>query len=94
MDQNDERNARKCHSEYARPFLERPISLIHSPLNKGANFVIDSHVMSMLPIFYNKPSLEPYRHVDKLSQVCKINQIHNVPVDVMKMKLFLTTLRE
>ena len=45
--------------------------------------------MSMLPIFHGKPSKDPYRHIDELSQVCEINQIHNVLADVMKMKLFL-----
>ena len=50
--------------------------------------------MSMLPIFHGKPSEDPYRHVDKLSQVCEINQIHNVLADVMKMKLFPATLRD
>ena len=50
--------------------------------------------MSMLPIFHGKPSEDPYRHVDELSQVCKINQIHNFSADVMKIKLFPTTLRE
>ena len=44
--------------------------------------------MSMLPTFHGIPSEDLYRHVDELSQVCEINQIHNVPVDVMKMKLF------
>ena len=50
--------------------------------------------MSMLPIFHCKPSKDPYRHVDELSQVCQLNQIHNVPTDVMAMKLFLATLRD
>ena len=50
--------------------------------------------MSMLPIFHGKPSEDPYRHVDELSQVCDINQIHNVSADVMKMKLFPATLRD
>ena len=27
------------------------------------------------------------RHVDELAQVYEINEIHNVPTDVMKMKL-------
>ena len=54
--------------------------------------MIDSHVMSMLPIFHGKPSEDPYRHVDELSQVCEINRIHNVLADVMKMKLFPTIL--
>ena len=58
------------------------------------NFRIDLHVMSMLPIFHGKPSEDPYRQVDKLSQVCEINQIHNVSADVMQMKLFLATLRD
>ena len=50
--------------------------------------------MSMLPIFHDKPSEDPHRHVDELSQVCEINHIHNVSTDVMKMKLFLATLRD
>ena len=49
--------------------------------------------MSMLPIFHGKPSEDPYRHVDELRKVCEINQIHYVLADVMKMKIFSTTLR-
>ena len=47
----------------------------------------------MLLIFHGKPFEDPYRHVDELTQVCEINLIHNVFADVMKMKLFLATLR-
>ena len=50
--------------------------------------------MSMLPIFYGKPFEDPYTHVDEINQVYEIHQIHNVPTDVMKMKLFPTTLRD
>ena len=94
MARNDERNARKCLSDYARPVLERPVMRIQAPLNRGANFGIDSHVMSMLPIFHGKPSEDPYRHVEELSQVCKINHLQNVPTDTIKMKLFPATLRD
>ena len=86
-------NVRRHLSDYTRPVLQRPVSYIHGPIGRNANFRIDSHVMSMLPIFHGKPSKDPYRHVDKLSQVCEINQIHNVTADVMKMKLFPATLR-
>ena len=48
----------------------------------------------MVPIFHDKPSEDPYRHVDELSQVCEINKIHNESADVMKMKLFPATLRD
>ena len=92
MAQNDEGNARKCLSDYARPVVQRPVTRIHAPLRSGANFSIDSHVMSMLPIFHGKPSEDPYRHIDELSQVCEINHLQNVPVDTMKMKLFPATL--
>ena len=71
-----------------------PVTRIHAPLGRGANFRIDSHVMSMLPIFHGKPSEDPYRHVDELSQVFEINHLQNVPVDTMKMKLFPATLRD
>ena len=94
MAQNDEENVRRCLIDYARPVLQRPVTRIHAPLARNANFRIDSHVMSMLPIFHGKPSKDPYRHVDELSQVCEINQIHNVSEDVMKMKLFPATLRD
>ena len=50
--------------------------------------------MSMLSIFHGKYYEDPYRHVDELSQVCKINQIHNVSIDVMKMNFLLATLRD
>ena len=75
-------------------FIKDPVTRIHAPLAINSNFRIDLHVMSMLPIFHGKPSKDPYRHVDELSQVCEINQIHNVSADVMKMKLFPTTLRD
>ena len=94
MAQNDKGNARKRLSDYARPVLDRPITRIHAPLNRGVNFIIDSHVMSMLLIFHGKPSKDPYRHVDELSQVCEINHLQNVPADTMKMKLFPATLRD
>ena len=67
---------------------------IHAPLNRGANFRIDSHVISMLPIFHGKPYEDPYRHIDELSQVCEINYLKNVPADTMKMKLFPANLRD
>ena len=94
MAQNDVGNARKHLSHFARPFLQRSVTRIHAPLNRGAKFRKDSHLMSMLPIFHGKPSKDPYRHIDELSQVYKINQIHNVPADVTKKELFPATLRD
>ena len=91
---NDEGNVRKCLGYYARPVLERPVMRIHAPLNRGANFRIDSHVMSLLLVLHGKPSEDPYRHVDELSQVCEINHLQNVPADTIKMKLFPATLRD
>ena len=75
MARNDEENARKRLSDYDRPILQRLVTRIHAPLGRGANFRIDSHVMSMLPIFHGKPSKDPYRHVDELSQVSEINHL-------------------
>ena len=94
MARNDEGNVRRRLSDYARLVLHRPVFRIHAPLARNANFRIDSHVMSMLPIFHGKTFEDPYRHVGELSQVCEINKIHNVSEDVMKMKLFLATLRD
>ena len=91
---NDEGNVSRRLSDYVRPILQRPVTRIHAPLARNVNFMIDSHVMSMLPIFHGKPSEDPYRHVGELSNVCEINQIHNVSADVMKMKLFPATLRD
>ena len=91
---NDEGNVRRRLSDYARPVLQRPVTRIHEPIGRNANFRIDSHVISMLPIFHGKPSEDPHRHINELSQVCEINQIHNVSADVMKIKLFPATLRD
>ena len=91
---NNEGNARKCLSDYVRPVLQRHVTRIHAALNRGVNFRIDSYVMSMIHIFHGKPYEDPSRHVDELSQVCEINHIHNVPDDVMKMKLFHVALRD
>ena len=82
MARNNEVNAKKR------------LTRIHVPLNRWANFRLDSHVMSMLHIFHGKPYEDPNRHVDELSQVCEINQIHNVFTDVMKMKIFPATHRD
>ena len=68
--------------------------MIHAPLSKGVKFRIDSHIMSMLPIFHGKILEVLYRHVDELSQECEINHIHNVPANIMKMRLFSATLRD
>ena len=91
---NDEENVRRRLSDYVRPVLHRPVTHIHAPLARNASFRIDSHVMSMLSIFHGNPFEDPHKHVDKLSQVCEINQIHIQSADVMKMKLFPTTLRD
>ena len=91
---NDEENVRRRLSDYARHVLQRPVTRIHAPLARNTNFRIDSHVMSMLPIFHGKHSEDPHRHIDELSQVCEISQIHIVSADVMKMKLFPATLRD
>ena len=91
---NDEGNVRRHLRDYARPVLQRLVTRIHAPIGRNASFRIDLHVMSMLPIFHDKPSEDPYRHVDELSQVCEINQIHNVSADVIKMELFPDTLRD
>ena len=58
------------------------------------NIRVDSHVMSMLPIFHGKPIKDPYIHIHEPSQLCKIIQIRIVPIDVMKMKLFPATFRD
>ena len=94
MARNDEGNARKRLSDYARPVLQRPITRIHAPLGRGTNFRIDSHVMSMPPIIHGKLSEDPYKHVEELSQVCEINHLQNFHINTMKMKLFPATLRD
>ena len=50
--------------------------------------------MSMLPIYHGKPFDDPYRHIDEHSQVYEIHQIHNILAYEVKMKVFLTTLRD
>ena len=87
-------NARKCFSEYVGLVLQRPVTKVHAPLNRGTHFRIDSHVMSMLPSFHGKPYEDSYRNVHEQTQVFETNQIHNVSADMMKMKLFPVTLKD
>ena len=78
MTRNDERKVRRRLRDYAKPVPQRPVTRINAPLNRNMNFRVDSYVMSMLPILHSKPFEDPYLHVDELSQVYEINQIHNV----------------
>ena len=75
MARSDERNVRRCLSDYVRPILQRPVTHIHAPLARNANFRIDSPVMSMLPIFHGKPFEDPYKHIDELRQECEIDEL-------------------
>ena len=81
-------------SDYARPVVHRQTTRVNAPLQWGANFKIDSHIFSLLPTFHGLPSKDPYRHVDKFSQVCEFNQFHNVPSETTEMGFFLFTLKE
>ena len=61
---------------------------VNAPLQQGANFKIDTHILGLLPTFHGLPSEDPYRHVDEFIQVCKFNQFHNVPSETTKMHFF------
>ena len=85
---------RRRLSDYARPVVQRQTMRVNAPLQRGANFKIDSHILGLLPTFLGVPSEDPYRHVDKFSQVCEFNQFHNVPSEMAKMRFFPFTLKE
>ena len=85
---------RRRLSDYARPVVQRQTTRVNAPLQRGANFKIDSHILGLLPIFHGLPSEDPYRHVDEFSQVCEFNQFHNVPSETAKMRFFPFTLKE
>ena len=61
---------RRRLSDYARSVVQRQTTRVNAPLQRGANFKIDSHILGLLPIFHRLPSEDPYRHVDEFSQVC------------------------
>ena len=85
---------RRCLSDYARPVVQRQTTRVNAPLQRGANFKIDSHILGLLPTFHGLPLEDPYRHVDEFSQVCEFNQFHNVPFETAKMRFFPFTLKE
>ena len=85
---------RRRLSDYARPVVQRQTTRVNAPLERGANFKIDLHILGLLPTFNGLPSEDPYRHVDEFSQVCKFNQFHNVPSETAKMRFFPFTLKE
>ena len=81
-------------SNYARPIVHRQTTRVNGPLQRGANFKIDSHILSLLPSLHGLPLEDPYQHMDEFSQVCKFNQFHNVPSKMVKMCFFPFTLKE
>ena len=85
---------RRRLSYYARLVVQRQTTRVNAPLQRGANFKIDSHILGLLPTFHGLPSEDPYRHVDEFSQVCEFNQFHNVPSETAKMRFFPFTLKE
>ena len=85
---------RRRLNDYARPVVQRQTTRINGPLQRGANFKIDSHILGLLPTFYELSTEDPYRHVDEFSQVCELNQFHNVPFETAKMLFFPFTLKE
>ena len=85
---------RRRLSDYARPVVQRQITQVNVPLQRGANFKIDSHILGLLPTFHGLPSEDLYRHVDEFSQVCEFNQFHNVPSETAKIRFFPFTLRK
>ena len=85
---------RRHLSNYARPFVQRQTTRVNAPLQRGANFKIDSHILGLLPTFHGLPLEDPYRHVDEFSQVWEFNQFHNVPSETATMRFFPFTLKE
>ena len=85
---------RRRLSDYARPVVQRQTTRVNAPLQRDANFKIDSHILGLLPTFHGLPSEDPYRHVDKFGHVCEFNQFHNVPSEMAKMRFFPLTLKE
>ena len=85
---------RRRLNDYTRSFVQRQTTRVNAPLQRGANFKIDSHILSLLPTFHGLPSKDPYRHMDEFNQVCEFNQFHNVPSEAAKMRFLPFTLKE
>ena len=43
-------------SDYTRPVIQRQTMRVNAPLQRGANFKIDSHILGLLPTFHGLPS--------------------------------------
>ena len=43
---------RRHPSDYARPVVQRQTTRVNAPLQRGANFKIDSHILGLLPTFH------------------------------------------
>ena len=39
---------RRCLNNYARPVVQRQTMRVNAPLQRGANFKIDSHILGLL----------------------------------------------
>ena len=50
---------RRHLSDYARLVVQRQTTRVNAPLQRGANFKIDSHILGLLPTFNELPSKDP-----------------------------------
>ena len=69
-------NALNSINNHVISCINNMLSIVHrqtmqgnAPLQQGANFKIDSHVLGLLPTFHGLPSEDPYRHVDEFGKV-------------------------
>ena len=85
---------RRHLSNCARPVIQRQTTRVNAPLQRVANFKIDSHILGLLPTFHGLPLEDPYWHVDEFNQVCEFNQFYNIPSKTAKMRFFPFTLKE
>ena len=92
MDEPHWKNMRMRLNDYGRSIPQTLVTHINTPLGRGINFKVDAQIVSLLRKFHRKTFEDLYHQVDKHSQGCeKIHQVNNMPLYMMKIKLFSTT---
>ena len=56
--------------------------------------VIRPHIVPLLPTFHGMESENPYTHIKEFEEVCNTFQEGGASIDLMRLKLFLFTLKD
>ena len=84
-------NAYRSMRDHIHPPLMSAPSCIVPPIEK---MVVRPYLVPLFPTFHGMESGNPYSHMREFEEVCNTFKEETVTVDLMRLKLFLFTLKD